>query len=667
MFDDFNSPEESEKEKSKENTISDVEIIDDFNSPSDPEKDIDNDNSKSDIKLIDDFNSPSKSDKDKNNSNSKSDIEIFDDFNSPSEPEKDINNNDSKSDLKSTDDFNSPIDVELISDFDSPAEPDKSNNNNKTNENVIDDLNSLSKSSDDNRKSNIEIIDDFNSPTESDKEKSKENDISDIDIIDDFNSPTESDKIDNKTNENVIDDFNSPSKSDKDKNNSNSKSDGEIIDDFNSPTEDNNNSNEKIINHFDTPTKANRNNDSIFSGIEIVDDFASSTESDDDTYDKSKLTLSTEIVDDLSSTNDKLNKNNTISNKPSTNYIATLPDSIDLISGTVENSNEVIPSINKSSMDVGFDMESLSFPTSGIVNNFEVNISQVDDVIVDNNTSSSISGSDVIETKLPSDIEVEIDTSLSDNSKDDIHKDLDIEIPDEFISISESESDNSETKTSSSKKNNDIEMNTLTSPINATDKTSAKQNNSSLGQKNSNSLSNNNTNSAPKQNNNTAPKPSLVGGTKQQQRPAPAPITKTLSFASRPVQRNESEFITYVKSFFTEQKFEKIKREKETGALFTDIVDVPPNIKRPWRISQEDSDLFVDLINELNDITNLSDYTYDEYLKYVEACLHDQVKSVKCDPIVADKEQNVAEIEQIKFVINISDEILKKQFLQCIA
>jgi hypothetical protein len=95
------------------------------------------------------------------------------------------------------------------------------------------------------------------------------------------------------------------------------------------------------------------------------------------------------------------------------------------------------------------------------------------------------------------------------------------------------------------------------------------------------------------------------------------------------------------------------------------MFEVPPTVKKPWRLIQE-CDLLVDIINEAVDNSDLGKWSYPEFLDYIEGIMESPEKPMararpKFPPELERKSSSDFEREQVSFVLGIGDAIAARQ------
>ena len=172
----------------------------------------------------------------------------------------------------------------------------------------------------------------------------------------------------------------------------------------------------------------------------------------------------------------------------------------------------------------------------------------------------------------------------------------------------------------------------------------------------------------PKATPNSFSRPPSLAGSGIGGRPLPRPSASTSSIfqrlchASEPKESCERE---YMKKFFTEDLFNSIKAKKAKGE-FTPMVQVPNTVTKPFRISNEYSDLIVELLNETVDTANLSGYSYNSFLDRIEQILNSggqwnlkqRLTLSKDVPERATKEHEYGQIEAL---FDIADMLMKRE------
>ncbi|KAK8891981.1 hypothetical protein M9Y10_029203 [Tritrichomonas musculus] len=80
------------------------------------------------------------------------------------------------------------------------------------------------------------------------------------------------------------------------------------------------------------------------------------------------------------------------------------------------------------------------------------------------------------------------------------------------------------------------------------------------------------------------------------------------------LERDTTYMTNYIKKILTNDIFDEFKKAQEKGIPLFKMIEIPPNLNRPFQISQDYSDLIVDVINEMIETDELTNVTYDKYI-----------------------------------------------------
>ena len=172
---------------------------------------------------------------------------------------------------------------------------------------------------------------------------------------------------------------------------------------------------------------------------------------------------------------------------------------------------------------------------------------------------------------------------------------------------------------------------------------------------------------------NEPPKPPSIAspglGVKPMPRVPGSSTSTLLQRLSGMSERRESREREYIRKFFMESLFNTIKEKKAKGQFYP-MIEVPNTVQKPFNISQECSDLIVDLMNETVDSTNLDEFTYETFLDLIEKLLNSggqwTLKQRLTFPeSIAAKKVQVDEHEQVAGLLELADMITERQ-LQCV-
>jgi len=130
---------------------------------------------------------------------------------------------------------------------------------------------------------------------------------------------------------------------------------------------------------------------------------------------------------------------------------------------------------------------------------------------------------------------------------------------------------------------------------------------------------------------------------------------------------NEPRVNKFVKSFFTEEMFNEIKRLKENGRIYRSVEIDPGVVNIPWYFKPETCDLMTEFINDTIFSTNLTNYNYETFLDLIFQVLKEEEKK---SPDLLTDILNDAKISfrnsEIDIVYNLSDSLLKSMLTNVI-
>lgn len=81
--------------------------------------------------------------------------------------------------------------------------------------------------------------------------------------------------------------------------------------------------------------------------------------------------------------------------------------------------------------------------------------------------------------------------------------------------------------------------------------------------------------------------------------------------------RPESELKKYLRNIITEEFFESVKYAQMRKDISLPLFVIPPNVQKPWQFTNEYCELIIDVVNEFAKITDLKNYTAEEFLDYL--------------------------------------------------
>ena len=127
--------------------------------------------------------------------------------------------------------------------------------------------------------------------------------------------------------------------------------------------------------------------------------------------------------------------------------------------------------------------------------------------------------------------------------------------------------------------------------------------------------------------------------------------------------RRDSQIKGFLREIISPKLFH-ITQLQQKKKLKLPIVKLPKKVSEPWANLPDICDLIIDVVNEVNTKMDLSEFFYELYLEMLEDSLNSQ------DPIlyrmifpfeIAQDEFESNDIEQVKCVLEISDNILHEQ------
>lgn len=129
-----------------------------------------------------------------------------------------------------------------------------------------------------------------------------------------------------------------------------------------------------------------------------------------------------------------------------------------------------------------------------------------------------------------------------------------------------------------------------------------------------------------------------------------------------------TEMRQFISTIYPEDKFNLIRDKKAINAFYP-LVEIPDGMQVPWKF-QPHQDLIVDFINESNDTLNLSVFTYEKYLDFLEEPFNrDPPVKRKPEPFkveVRQKEQHQKEMEEINILFHLADKLMSSSLSKTI-
>lgn len=135
-------------------------------------------------------------------------------------------------------------------------------------------------------------------------------------------------------------------------------------------------------------------------------------------------------------------------------------------------------------------------------------------------------------------------------------------------------------------------------------------------------------------------------------------------------ERDTSYMPNYLKSILSAELFTEFKKAQEKDVPLFKMIEIPESLKRPFQISQDFSDLIIDMINELIESDDLRNVDYESYIEKLSNLFlteNHEAQKFKEDShkLVIDAYNNAFKkncgLDCAEFIFSRSDEILKEQ------